>query len=170
MSADIAYLENRHACRPSLVSEYDQTQLLGAVVNLLGASPIHRTWSVGTLYRLIMPPIWLGQCFAFADGEDRLVGWFSWADLTDQAAAGFADSSRKLQAEDWAAGDHSRIWIVDGVAPWGGLSHMARVIRQELSARASREGWSARRAHWKRTILGQEVQHVGNAGAFEHAI
>lgn len=140
----------------------DAAQLFGAVVGLMGLSAVHRSWTVADLHRLILPPLRLDQYFAFTDGE-RLVGWFSWALLTPEAETGYLARTRRLQPEDWNAGDGSRLWVIDALAPHGGLLGMARTVRAQLYELADQNNWTADRAHWARCYGSGQVQKKGHA-------
>ena len=132
-----------------LCTDVDVTQLLGAVVMLMLASPIHRARPIAKIERVILPPILLGQYFAF-ERDGRLVGWASWANLSEEAESAFVERTRLLTPEDWAAGDGSRIWISNLMAPYGGVRSMVRTIRRELASVAQERGWLAEAAHWRR--------------------
>ena len=137
-----------------------ETALLGNVVALLALSAVHRTWTAQDIARLVTTPVMLRQCFAFVEAG-RLIGWASWANLTEEAEAGYLARTRKLQPMDWAAGDGSRIWIIDALAPWGGILSMARQIKSELRTIADQRGWPATEARWARSFGIGRVQHIG---------
>lgn len=153
----------------TLRDDWAEAQLVGAVLGLMQRSAVHREWSVADLGRLLLPPVLLRQCLVFCRGVE-VAGFFTWANLTEEAEVGYLARTRRLQPEDWNAGDHSRIWIVDGLAPFGGLPEMARAIRREMTAKAEREGWSARRAQWARSFGTGAVQRIGDVhGSFVDA-
>lgn len=66
----------------------------------------------------------------------------SWAYLTEEAEQGLIDGTRKLQPGDWNAGD--RGWIVDFIAPFGGVDSVVRDLRHNLFPNA--RGKATRRA------------------------
>lgn len=142
--------------RPELRAE-----LVGHVVGLMAESDVHCRWTVIDIVRLVVAPVCLGQSFTFA--VDRVpCGWVSWANLTEEAEAGYLSRTRRLKPEDWNAGDGSRIWIVDALAPRGGILRMARVIKTELRTIADRRGWPATEARWARGYGTGSVLHIGS--------
>jgi len=143
------------------VSEYkDLTSLYGQIVYMAMRTNVYKTYTLSDFDRLFVPPISLGQYYTFGDGE-MLTGFVSWANLTEYAEEGFMARSRKLQPEDWSAGDYSRIWLVDCLSPWGGIMNVVRHITKDLRVKADANGWPASRARWSRTYGDGVVQHVG---------
>ncbi|MDA1100420.1 MAG: toxin-activating lysine-acyltransferase [Proteobacteria bacterium] len=138
----------------------DSAQLFGAVTELMAQSDLHCRWTVHDLHRLTAAPLQLGQFIAFFSAG-QLTGWFTWANLTAEAEAGFIDGARKLQAWDWNGGDYSRVWIIDGLAPNGGMPRMARAVRRMLSEAAKAGNWPARHAKWLRRHDDSSLRHVG---------
>jgi len=105
--------------------------VFGDIFYLLLASEIHREWSVAEVYKFIFPPLELGQYEIFkVDGQ--AAGFVTWAFLTDEAAEGYVNETRKLQPDDWNAGD--RRWVIDLVAPFGNASEAIREFRRRTDA------------------------------------
>ena len=123
---------------------------------------VYRPYRLADIDRLFVPPIMLGQYYTLEHGE-FLTGFVSWANLTEEAEAGFINRSRKLQPDDWSAGDYSRIWIIDCLAPHGGIMKMARHVSKDLRAKADAGNWPAKCARWTRTHGDSVVQHFGEA-------
>ena len=123
---------------------------------------VYRPYRLADIDRLFVPPIMLGQYYTLEHGE-FLTGFVSWANLTEEAEAGFINRSRKLQPGDWSAGDYSRIWIIDCLAPHGGIMKMARHVSADLRAKADAGNWPAKCARWTRTHGDSVVQHFGEA-------
>jgi cytolysin-activating lysine-acyltransferase len=89
-----------------------------AAIWLLGRSEVHRRWLIADIDRYITPPLILNQAWLFLR-EQRPVGFFSWAYLTEEAEQGLINGTRPIVAEDWNAGD--RRWSMDVIAPFGDL-------------------------------------------------
>ncbi len=121
---------------------------------------VYKSYTLADFDRLFVPPILLGQYYTLAH-EDILLGFVSWANLTEEAETGFLNRTRKLQSNDWNAGDYSRIWLIDCLAPWGGIMKITRQISKSLRAKADANDWPAKRARWTRTYGDGVVQHVG---------
>lgn len=131
---------------------------------LMSLSEVHRRWHFEDFWRLTAPPVNASQYFGFV-GSQGLEGWFTWGNLTAEAERGLHDGARLLQPVDWTAGDFSRIWIIDGLAPFGGLPSMARAIRARLSLLAKENGWPAHSARWRRTFGSGRTIHVGEVSS-----
>lgn len=121
---------------------------------------VYRPYRLADFDRLFVPPIMLGQYYTL-EHDEILTGFVSWANLTEDAEAGFINRSRKLQPSDWSAGDYSRIWIIDCLAPWGGIMKMARHVSADLREKADDGNWPAKCAKWTRTHGDSVVRHVG---------
>jgi cytolysin-activating lysine-acyltransferase len=106
--------------------------VLGAAVALMAASDRHEVWIVRDVARLMMTPLHLEQYVAIWD-EGRMVALATWARLTDQAAQGYVTGQRRLQPEDWTAGD--QIWLIDAIAPWGHARQVTSLLRIDLKQR-----------------------------------
>lgn len=111
------------------------TDLFGAVVRLMDLSPLHRRDTVADANRLVLPPIMAGQCVHVHEGG-RLVGWGSWAMLTEDAEAGYVLGHRKIRPEDWNAGN--RLWLVDVIAPFGHAREVTGRVRFALRSAGHR--------------------------------
>lgn len=85
-------------------------QLLG----LLMQSDIHRKWPLEGIVRCFWPPILLNQYRGHLQ-NGRLVSLVTWANLTDEAAEGYVNGTRKIQPDDWNAGP--QLWFIDMIAP-----------------------------------------------------
>ena len=101
------------------------------IISLLLMSKIHRRWYIGDIDGLIIPPLILKQYRLFHQ-DDKLVGFVSWALLTDEVAEGFKTRTIKLQPDDWNAG--KQLWMMDFIAPFGGVLGMARQLHSEMCA------------------------------------
>lgn len=140
-----------------------QATLFNEVDSLMMHSQVHRSWDGGSRYRLILPPIVLEQYFEFRGKNDDLTGFFSWANLTEEAENGYLERFRKLQPEDWNAGDGSRIWMIDGLAPFGDVLQMVRGVRREMRKLAQIHNWPVDRFRWSRSFGSGRVKKIGTA-------
>jgi hemolysin-activating ACP:hemolysin acyltransferase len=142
----------------------DLTSLYGRIIYMAMRTDVYRPYRLADFDRLFVPPIMLGQYYTFEDVDHEiLTGFVTWANLTEAAEAGFINRSRKLQPGDWSAGDHSRSWIIDCLAPWGGIMKMARHVSASLREQADAGNWPAKCARWTRTHGDSVVQHFGYA-------
>ncbi|WP_420411597.1 toxin-activating lysine-acyltransferase [Roseibium sp.] len=104
-------------------------KLLGEIVTLMGRSDLHQKWAIGDVLRLMGPPLLHRQFVELREGG-KLVGFGTFGFLTKEAGQGFSDRTRKLQPDDWKAGDN--IWIVDSLAPLGHGTELAQLLRDTL--------------------------------------
>lgn len=116
--------------------------LVGRVLALMAASPIHRSWSVADIERLILPPIVSRQCMTVTEGS-RIVAFGSWAFFGEEAEARF--KARQTRIDDWSSGD--RIYLVDAIAPHGHARALTSAIRAELRS----QGHAGEPIHFRRT-------------------
>ncbi len=140
--------------------QVDYRPLLDDAIGLASASKVHRKWSGADRLRLFAPPLILGQYMAF-HRDGRPVGFFSWANLTEAAERGYLERTRKLQPADWNAGTGDRIWVIDGITPFGGMVHMARSVRDQLRRIVDGHGWPVRHAKWVRSFGSGSTQRIG---------
>mgnify|MGYP003149597405 FL=1 len=105
------------------------TEAVGKMTFLMGQSEAHCNWTVDDIHRLILPPVALQQ-FRIWEVESHPVGFVTWAMLTDEAQQGYWDGTRLLQPDDWQAGEN--LWLIDFVAPYGGVRQMVREGRKHL--------------------------------------
>lgn len=97
----------------------DKLRVYGDLMFLAFRSDRHRLMSVQTLRSYLEPPIELGQFRVFRfDGVPRAM--YTWARLDHEAERKLINGD-PLQADDWCSGD--RLWIVDLIAPYKGLTH-----------------------------------------------
>jgi len=136
--------------------------LLGQVTALAMNSAVHRPWTLADFDRLMVPPLALGQYYAFHGEAGGLNAFVTWANLTGEAEAGYLARTRKLQSKDWNAGDYSRLWLIDCFASNGDILRVTRHITRDLRAKAERNGWPATRACWARSHGTGKVQHIGS--------
>ena len=105
------------------------TEAVGMMTWLMGQSDQHCNWTIEDVHRLIIPPVALQQ-FRIWQVEHQPVGFVTWGLFNEETEAGYLAGSRKIQPDDWNAGD--RLWLVDFIAPFGGVSQMVRGGRQHL--------------------------------------
>lgn len=163
LSGNKALVRPAQGAAVRIVNDYkDLTSLYGRIVYMAMRTDVYRPWTIADFDRLFVPPIMLGQYYTFEDVDHVVLnGFVSWANLTQEAEAGFINRSRKLQPNDWNAGDYSRIWIIDCFAPWGGIMKIARHVSKDLRDQADASDWPAKSARWTRTYGDGVVQHVG---------
>jgi cytolysin-activating lysine-acyltransferase len=124
---------------------------LAGVVGLMARSHRHRNWTVLDIERLILPPLALGQAVLVVASR-QIVGFGSFAAMSEEAEHGFVSGTRKIAPGDWNAGD--RLWIIDIIAPFG---HGADVVAQG-KALLRRHGHDGRKLRFRRTYRDGRVR------------
>lgn len=100
---------------------------VGPVIMLYMQSSHRRYQFIGDLEWLLIPPLVLGQCKLYMKKEYP-ISYISWAFLDEAAEIRLLQNGGKLRPDDWKCGD--RLWIIDIVAPFGGVENMLRDIQK----------------------------------------
>ena len=113
----------------------DLSGILGQAACVMMHSPAHKHMFISDLEWLLVPPIGLKQ-FRLWRRDNLPVAFASWAFLSEDVAARFADSvkqgqtwGRRLAPADWRSGD--QLWLIDLVCPFGGIEEAARQLKSE---------------------------------------
>jgi cytolysin-activating lysine-acyltransferase len=118
--------------RPGLLASlpaHKRNALIGEIVGLFLASPLHRRLYLKEVGANILPPLNLNQFRVYRKGA-QCVGYVSWAYLTEEIEARYRTGNYGLLPEDWNAGD--RRWFIDFVAPFGHTKMMVRELRTKI--------------------------------------
>lgn len=99
---------------------------MGPVIMLYMQSSHRRYQFISDLEWLLLPPLVNGQCKLYMKKEYP-ISFISWAYLDEAAEKRLFQNGGKLRPEDWKSGD--RLWIIDLVAPFGGVDNMLTDIR-----------------------------------------
>lgn len=100
---------------------------VGPVLMLYMQSSHRRYQFISDLEWLLIPPLVLGQCKLYMKKEYP-ISYVSWAFLDEAAEKRLLQNGGKLRPDDWKCGD--RLWIIDLVAPFGGVENMLRDIQK----------------------------------------
>lgn len=106
----------------------EKLRVYGDMIFLAFRSKRHGAMSLKTLRAYLEPPIELGQFRVFRF-DDVPRAMYTWA-LLDRDAERKLVNGDLLTPQDWQSGD--RLWIVDLIAPYKGLTHsIGRWIMQK---------------------------------------
>lgn len=100
---------------------------MGPVIMLYMQSAHRRLHFISDLEWLLLPPLVSGQCKLYMKKEYP-ISFVSWAFVNDDTEKRLLQNGGKLRPEDWKSGD--RLWIIDIVAPFGGVENMLNDIRK----------------------------------------
>src|SRR2546422_5046513 len=114
---------------PAATTRPDQASLLGQVAWLMMQSPVHRHLFLADLEYRVAPPLMLQQ-FRLYRRDNVPVAFVSWALLTEEVEKRVQSGAWRLQPADWRSGD--RLWVVDLVAPHGGVAAVLEDLRENL--------------------------------------
>jgi hemolysin-activating ACP:hemolysin acyltransferase len=114
------------------------------VLQLMLKSDMHRDWYVSDLERLVLPAIEAKKMTVVYENKitsktaiyPRPTGLFTHAFLTEEAADGYEDGTRKLQPEDWfTPHTDGKLYVIDFIAPYNNALKIGRFVQQELTSR-----------------------------------
>jgi len=100
---------------------------MGPIIMLYMQSSHRRFQFISDLEWLLLPPLVSGQCKLYMKKEYPL-SFISWAFLDEAAEKRLFQNGGRLRPDDWKSGD--RLWIIDLVAPYGGVENMLGDIRK----------------------------------------
>lgn len=105
---------------------------LGPVIMLYLQSPHRRYQFISDLEWLLIPPLVSGQCKLYMK-QEYPISFVSWAFLTEEVEKRLLANGGRLRPEDWASGE--RLWLIDIVAPFGGVETVLSDMRKSFSDR-----------------------------------
>lgn len=137
--------------RPSLY------EAVGEIVKLMSCSEIYRNYTVRHIEQLVVPAIITEQCSLYYDSEDGdLVAFVSHTMLDTDAEHKFLARKGLLDYEDWLNDPiDSRLWLMDFIAPFGGVHEIASDVKQKL-----RKKYPGRRLFFRRQAQDDRVNSV----------
>ena len=100
---------------------------MGPVIMLYMQSSHRRFQFISDLEWLLLPPLVGGQCKLYMKKEYP-ISFISWGFLDEEAEKRLFHNGGKLRPEDWKSGKN--LWIIDIVAPFGGVENMLRDIQK----------------------------------------
>lgn len=101
------------------------------ILSLMSRSEIHRKWTVEDIGRLIIPAI-IHNKIRFYVENGKMLGFTTFAFLSEEAEKGYLDGTRKLQPADFK-GEEGNMWFIDFVAPYGHTKQFVRALRKEFN-------------------------------------
>ena len=103
------------------------SSILGHVISLMMASPIHKQLNVSDLETLVAPPVRMGQ-FRLYQHNNMPIGYASWAFVSPEVDTRLATGDMKLSPMEWRCGNTP--WLVDLIAPYGYSKQMLDDIKK----------------------------------------
>lgn len=103
----------------------NKNELFGRIVALMADSDVYLPDSLYALKKNITTPLYSNNCLIYFS-ENKLVGYFSWAWLTDESEKRYMKNSNCLESDEWAMG--TNFWIMDTIAPYSS-KHAKNLIK-----------------------------------------
>lgn len=103
--------------------------LLGPAIWLYANAAEKKFTFVGDVQALLLPPLVLDQCRVY--NKDGIPWVFlSWAKVNDDIHARLSSGIARLAPHEWNSGSH--VWLIDTVAPFGGLDECIEDLRTKI--------------------------------------
>ena len=100
---------------------------MGPILMLYMQSSHRRHHFISDLEWLLLPPLVNKQCKLYMKNEYP-ISFASWACLNEAAEKRLFENGGRLRPDDWICGRN--LWIIDIVAPFGGIENMLEDIRK----------------------------------------
>jgi cytolysin-activating lysine-acyltransferase len=107
-------------------------RVLGEVSWLMSLSAPHRHLFMADLEWLVLPPMALTQARLYRNDKGSPIAYASWALVSDEVDARLKQRIGKLKPADWRSGPHP--WIIDLVAPFGGVQEVLSTLQNTVFA------------------------------------
>ena len=144
-----------------LAAQLSDDFIVGEVVALMSESKWHKGYSESDINRLIVPAVYHDRARCYFDNKtEELLGFLTWTFLTPEAESGYIDGTRTLQTEDWiTAPTEGQLWIIDMVAPFGGVHEMVRTTKRWFDLHYKGH---CRQAFFKRGLKNNRIGHISS--------
>ncbi len=100
---------------------------MGPILMLYMQSSHRRHHFISDLEWLLLPPLVNKQCKLYMKNEYP-ISFASWAFLNEATEKRLFENGGRLRPDDWICGRN--LWIIDIVAPFGGIENMLEDIRK----------------------------------------
>lgn len=113
--------------------------MLGPALWLYANAPDKKFMFIGDMQGLVLPPVILDQCRLYTKNG---IPWafISWAKVSDPIHARLSSGIAKLAPHEWQSGEH--LWLIDTVAPFGGLEDCIDDLRTTVLANQRIHGFT----------------------------
>jgi len=115
------------------ISDFENRRLiLGQIIMLMMDSPIYLADPLWVIQKYLIGPFLSNQAIVMFDKDSNLIGYASWAWLTEEKQEAYTQDSNCLEPQDWTAGDN--LWLVDVLAPQQGAIELMNFTREHVAA------------------------------------
>ena len=91
---------------------------LERIIYILNTVPLYRKYTIYNMVNTILPAVKSNQ-YVIVSNKKTPLFFATWTFLSQNISDEYASQRKKLQAEDWNSGVIP--WIVDCIAPYGGV-------------------------------------------------
>jgi len=105
--------------------------ILGPAVWLYARDPLKKHTFFADIDVTLLPPVILDQCRLYTK-ENIPYAFFTWAKVSDEVDKRLRGGEPRIAPHEWQSGEH--LWMIDMVAPFGGLDEMFDELRKEQLA------------------------------------
>lgn len=135
----------------------NKNELIGRIIMLMSDSDVYLGDSLYALKKNITAPIYSNKSLVYF-AENKLVGYCSWAWLTEDSEKKYIANSNSLEIIDWGMGD--RLWLIDVVAPYNSKHayNLMKYVRKHVIA----QGFKGTKVKFKRyyNVKDYKIQEV----------
>lgn len=124
-------IQNKELHRLEGLAIFEQ---LGMMISLCAYHSIYMNWTIDGIARLFIPPINMFQCALFAE-QDKLVGFVTWAFLSDEISDKLKYHFENPPFDGWRSGKN--LWIIDLVSPSGKTGNISRMLQNDILRNAA---------------------------------
>jgi len=102
--------------------------ILGPAIWLYARDPMKKFGFIGDIDGTVLPPVILDQCRLYTK-EGIPFAFFTWAKVSDAVDERLRGGQPSIAPHEWQSGEN--LWMVDMVAPFGGLDDMFAELRKD---------------------------------------
>jgi len=110
----------------SRLSLDEKSKLIGEIVTIMLASPLHCKYVINDIGSVFFPPLHLNQ-FRIYRIDKKPVGIITWAKMSKDVEQAYINKTRFLKPDDWNSGD--RNWVTDFIAPFGHANEIIKDLK-----------------------------------------
>ena len=102
---------------------------LEKIIYILNTAPLYRKYTIYNIVNTILPAVKSNQ-YVIVSNERTPLFFATWTFLSQKISDEYASQTKRLQAKDWNTGVIP--WIVDCIAPYGGVFSEMRSKESQL--------------------------------------
>lgn len=129
------------------IGDFENRRLiLGQIVMLMTESVVYLPYQLWVIQKNLLGSILTDQSVVMFDKDNNLIGYISWAWLTDEKQEEYKQDSNCLMPQDWTVGDN--LWFIDVLAPQEGAAELIEFTKEFVAA----QGYKGKTVKFKKYI------------------